>query len=377
MPARTRVSRDRRRLCLEHKPDAGDAPVRVPLRPLPFRIGRSPEAELVLGSPRISKLHAEIDANGRGYIVRDLGSRNGTFVNGERVSGERMLAQGDILHIAHRELELVPAEGDERGIEDSTLAGEQTEDEADYYRGTRDLYRILSGRTVRAVFQSIVTLEDGATVGYEALGRHTLASVTYDATTLFSIAHARGKATELSRIMRTAALSDVPSLPSAGDRVFMNVHPAEMLAGGLLEELERAAEALGHGRRLVAEIHEAAIVDPATMRALRGELSSRGIELAYDDFGAGRARLMELAEVPPDFLKLDMSLVRGIDASPNRQELVAALVRVMREAGVRVIAEGIETAAEHGACRELGCELGQGFLIRHPVPVGDLRDTWP
>src|SRR5690606_9849049 len=167
--------------------------------------GRSPEAELVLSSPRVSKLHAEIDANGHGYLVRDLGSRNGTFVNGERVSGERLLMPGDILHIAHRELALVPAEGDERGIEDSTLAGQQTADEAIYYRGTRDLYRILSGRTVRAVFQSIVSLRDGTTIGYEALGRHTLASVTYDATTLFRIAHDRGKATELSRIMRTAA----------------------------------------------------------------------------------------------------------------------------------------------------------------------------
>ncbi len=366
-----------RHLCLEHRPDAGDAPVRVPLRPLPFRIGRSPDAELVLSSPRISKLHAEIDANGRGYVVRDLGSRNGTFVNGERLAGERVLVPGDVLHIAHRELSLVPAAGDERGIEDSTLAGQQTEDEAVYYRGTRDLYRILSGRTVRAVFQSIVSLSDGTTIGYEALGRHTLASVSYDATTLFKIAHERGKAAELSRIMRTAALEDVPALPMVGQRVFMNVHPAEMLAGGLLDELARSAEALGAGRRLVAEIHEAAIVDPATMRALRAELLARGIELAYDDFGAGRARLMELAEVPPDFLKLDMSLIRAIDESPNRQELVAALVRVMREVGVRVIAEGIETNEEHVTCRELGCELGQGFLIRHPVPVTDLRDTWP
>ncbi len=348
--------------------------MRVPLLPLPFRIGRSPDAELVLGSPRVSKLHAEIDANGRGYVVRDLGSRNGTFVNGERVIGERPLQAGDVVHIAHRELEVVMAEGDERGMDDSTLAGQPLGSEAEYYRGTRDLYRILSGRAVCAVFQSIVSLADGVLIGYEALGRNTLTNVSYDATTLFRIANERGKATELSRIMRTAALADVPALP-AGERLFMNVHPAEMLAGGLLEELERAARVLAPHRKLVAEIHEAAIVDHATMRTLRDALSARGIELAYDDFGAGRARLMELAEVPPDFLKLDMALVRGIDESPNRQELVAALVRVMREAGVRVIAEGSETNEEHRVCRELGCELGQGFLIRHPVPVDDLRDT--
>ncbi len=85
---------------------------------------------------------------------------------------------------------------------------------------------------------------------------------------------------------------------------------------------------------------------------------------------------MELAEVPPDFLKLDMSLIRGIDGSPTRQDLVAALVRVMREAGVGVVAEGIETEAERRVCRELGCDLGQGFLICHPLSVADLRETW-
>jgi len=370
------VSRDRRRLSLEHRPDAGDAPVRVSLTPLPFRIGRSPEAELVLESPRVSKMHAEIDANGHGYLIRDLGSRNGTFVNGERLHGERHVDAGDVVHVAHRELELVPAD-DSSMVDDSTLAGQPEGSDADFHRGTRDLYRILSGRKVRAVFQAITSLADGATVGYEALGRHTLASVTRDATSLFRIAGERGRAVQLSRIMRTAALGDIPALPTAGERVFMNVHPAEMLEGGLLEELERAATVLGPDRRLVAEIHEAAIVDPSTMRALRAELLARHIEIAYDDFGAGRARLMELAEVPPDFLKLDMSLIRNIDASPPRQELVAALVRVMREAGVRVVAEGIETEEELRACIDLGCELGQGFFIRHPVPVTDLRDTWP
>lgn len=367
------VSRDRRRLSLEHRPDANDPPVRVSLSRLPFRIGRSPELELVLESPRVSKLHAEIDANGHGYLIRDLGSRNGTFVNGDRLAGERHLELGDVVHVAHRELALVQSE--EGGVDDSTLAGRRHDDEAAFFKGARDIHRILSGRSVRAVFQAVTSLADGAVVGYEALGRHTLAQASYDATTLFRIAHERGKAVELSQMMRVAALADVPALPGTAERVFMNVHPAEMLDGRLLDELGRTADALGPERRLVAEIHESAIVEPSSMRVLKRGLSMRGIELAYDDFGAGRARLMELAEVPPDFLKLDMSLVRDIDRSPNRQDLVAALVRVMREVGVRVVAEGIESERELHACRELGCELGQGFFIRRPAAVADLRTT--
>ena len=77
---------------------------------LPFRIGRSRAAQLVLESPRVSKLHAEIAQNGRGLVIRDLDSRNGTFVNGERVEGSRAIQYGDVLHVAHRELTLVLAE---------------------------------------------------------------------------------------------------------------------------------------------------------------------------------------------------------------------------------------------------------------------------
>jgi EAL domain-containing protein (putative c-di-GMP-specific phosphodiesterase class I) len=361
--------------CLEHQPDVGADAVRVPIDSLPFRIGRAREAQLVLGSPRISKLHAEIAARGSRFVIRDLDSRNGTFVNGEAIEGERALEPGDVIHIAHRELRFVLVSNDEGPVDDATLGGEGA-DNAEIFRATRDLYVILTRRRVSAVFQAIVTLGDGAVIGYEALGRHTLPHMTADATALFRLAHERGKADELSRLMRTVALDEIPHLPSRGERMFMNVHPDEMWRGDLLSELEQAAEKMP-GRQLVAEIHEAAIADPAQMTVLKRELRARGIELAYDDFGAGRSRLMELAEVPPDFLKLDMGLIRAIDTSPGRQELVAALVKVMRDAGIRVIAEGIETAEEQKTCQDLGCELGQGFLIKRPASAENLRETWP
>ena len=353
----------------------GGEAVRVPIDSLPFRIGRSRDAELVLGSPRISKIHAVIVAKGKRFALRDLDSRNGTFVNGEAIDGERVLDPGDVIHIAHRELRFVLVSNDEGQVDDATLGGEGAEN-AELFRATRDLYLILTRRRVSAVFQAIVTLGEGTVIGYEALGRHTLPNMTADATTLFRLAHERGKADELSRLMRTVALDAVPLLPSRGERMFMNVHPDEMGRGDLLTELANAAERMPD-RQLVAEIHEAAIADPAQMKVLKRELRARGIELAYDDFGAGQSRLMELAEVPPDFLKLDMGLIRAIDTSPGRQELVAALVKVMRDAGIRVIAEGIETEAEQRTCMELGCELGQGFLIKRPASAENLRETWP
>lgn len=346
----------------------------VPVSQTPFRIGRGQNVELVLGSPRVSKVHAEIVQNGAGYLIRDLGSRNGTFINGEPVQGERLLVEGDVLHIAHRELTFVLAEVEEARL-DATWAGELRPTDNDLFRHTRDLYRILRGEKVRAVFQAIVSLTDGAVFGFEALGRCTLPDIAHDTATLFRLASERNKSVPLARLMRRVTLDDLPMLPRRGERLFLNVHPDEMNRQDLLDELVGAKER-SEGRIIVAEIHESVISQPGQMRKLKADLHARGIELAYDDFGAGTSRLRELAEVPPDFVKLDMGLIRDIDKSQPRQELVSALVKVMRAAGVRVVAEGIETAEEHQTCKTLGCDLGQGYLIRHPVAADVLRETW-
>lgn len=350
----------------------------VPLHRTPFRIGRSRDAELVLESPRVSKEHAEIVSRvGGGYAVRDLGSRNGTFVNGEMIDTETAVKVGDVLHIANREITIVMAEIAERE-QDETWAGDSGSREIDLFRGLRDLYRIITGERVAAVFQPIIRLSDEVVVGFEALGRNTLKKPAYDTTTLFRIASENDKSTALSRVMRKVSIADIWRLPDPEARIFMNVHPQEMLEADLLSEIEQTAKAL-EGRTLVVEIHEGAIADLGQMRELRSELERRKIELAYDDFGAGRSRLTQLAEVPPDFLKLDMSLIRNIERSPGRQELVSALVQLMNDVGVRVIAEGVETDAEHQTVVSLGCTLGQGYLYRRPAPAELLgaRDTKP
>src|SRR5262249_35907294 len=99
------------------------------------------------------------------------------------------------------------------------------------------------------------------------------------------------------------------------------------------------------------------------------------IELAYDDFGVGRARLRELADAPPNFVKLDRSLVHEIDQATTRQELMQALCRGITDLGILLIAEGIETPAEARVCRRLGCHFGQGYLLGHPQPASLLDST--
>ena len=95
--------------------------------------------------------------------------------------------------------------------------------------------------------------------------------------------------------------------------------------------------------------------------------------MAYDDFGAGQARLHELAEAPPNFIKLHLTLIRDIHQSHARQELVQALNHVSKDLGVDLIAEGIETEEEAAVCRGLGCRFGQGYLFGRPQSVAFLQ----
>lgn len=350
---------------LEHFPQKGGPSHRIVLHTFPFRIGRSQEADHTIYSREVSSLHAEIVRAGDGFVLRDLGSTNGTFVNGERTE-QRWLQPGDIVHIAEEELRFGLLEGD--GPSEPTLAAPEDRQQR-LIRETNDLSRVIAHRAVRAVFQPIVLLSDvSRVVGYEALGRITLGG--YSIGEILRIADERGEGATLSRILRSVALGEIALLPERPVSLFFNLHPLELAEPDRLDEAFRAiARALAPDQRAYVEVHEGAVTDLSAMRRIRERLNDAGIGLAYDDFGAGQSRLMELVEVPPDVIKLDMKLVRDIDLSKKREDLVRALVAVMRNMGIRVLAEGIERAEEAEICHDLGCELGQGYFFGRPAPV--------
>ena len=118
------------------------------------------------------------------------------------------------------------------------------------------------------------------------------------------------------------------------------------------------------------EIHESALAQPDLISWLRGRLVEIDVGLAYDDFGAGQARLFELAEAPPDYLKFDRRFVTGLDHAPaSRQRLVPSLVAAARELKVKTVAEGVETAEEAEACVRAGFTLAQGYHFGRPAPI--------
>src|SRR5205085_5428081 len=115
--------------------------------------------------------------------------------------------------------------------------------------------------------------------------------------------------------------------------------------------------------RVVLEITERIGLDPATSTTQMTALRKLGYRIAVDDLGAGYAALGALATLEPEVVKLDMSLIRGIERHATKRRVVGAIATLCRELGSRVVAEGVETSAELLAVRELGVELIQGFLL--------------
>ena len=341
---------------------------RIPLDELPFRVGRRGGLHLTLPSDSVSSEHAEIYAEGPSLFVRDLGSTNGTFVNRDRIE-QAPLREGDIVHFADFEFRL----GKQTPSKDRRSKTAQIDDlqlPSQLDPRTGKLMELLRDGLVTAVYQPIVVLGTREVVGIEALGRGRHPALPESPVELLAIAGAIGSEHELSRLFRRRAI-ELLSVGRASNHLFVNTHPKELERSGLIKSLEWARAMAPH-LKLTLEVHEQAIASIAQMRELRHSLDGIGVGLAYDDFGAGQARLLELADVPPDFLKFDMSFIRGLDtATTARRRLVASLVEVARDVGAAVLAEGVETSPEVTACVELGFSHAQGYYFGRPAPTDD------
>lgn len=347
---------------------------RTKIDAFPFRVGRRDGSSLRLVSPEISGMHAELLDRGGELVLRDLGSKNGSFVNDRRIVGEQTLAPGDVIRFATREFRL-GYEGDKKKIPTQTVALPTAHiTPGDLARRVREIQQVLEERRFVAHFQPIVRLDGLDVVAYEALGRGLAPDGTPVAPIhLFELAAGLDEEADLSRVLRDLAVEAAALLPwIAGEppSVFVNTHPAELTNGveALLESLG-ALIAAQPPCRLVLEIHEAAVADSRLLRTLGRGIDEIGIDLAFDDFGTGQARLLELAEVAPRYIKFDRAWITGLDrVSGQRRGVLEQLVTMVRRLGVSPLAEGVETEGEASVCRELGFELAQGFLYGRPAP---------
>jgi len=344
----------------------------IHLQPLPFMIGRQEDCHLCLSSPDVSRRHAEIYQHGGKLRVRECGSTNGTFINRKQLYDDAALCNGDVLHfgslefrVRDRRVAVTKSEAAAAGDGTMSVAIKTKELPHGFLDCAADFNEMLRQRAVTAYFQPIVRLSDLRTVGYELLGRGNFPGLSSSPGELMRIAQNLGKEIQLNELFRQVGVQQARGLR---ELLFINTVPGEMDLGLLQRSLAKVQQQTPL-LALVLEVHETAITDLAVMRSLRAMLNEMAIKLAYDDFGAGQSRLLELIGVPPDYLKFDIGLIRNIHLQPSRfQHYVQTLVNMARDLEIQVLAEGVEVKETLQVCIQLGFDLAQGYYFGEPSP---------
>ena len=367
--------------CLERRGSDIEEEWTVQIKFTPFILGRTEDNDLVLRAKSVSRHHAEINLSGELLWIRDLKSTNGTYVNYKRITEATELKEGDIVNIGRMELavkkeELVVASEtfDETCMLDMTEELKTIKETAEF---KPRLLALLENHSVVPHYQSIVDINTSEIAGYEILGRIEKDSpLPANLEELFEISSFFNLAPELSSLFRLEGVRVQEKLPKSC-LLFMNTHPSEMNSVKELEKSLHNLRKMAPEATIVMEIHERSIQSVDTLKYVRQILADLDIKLAYDDFGVGETRLVELARVPPDFLKFDISIIKNIHLAPSRlHQMVKTFVDASKDLGIVTLAEGIEQKEECEKCRELGFELGQGFYYSMPIQQsGIVSDT--
>ena len=246
---------------------------------------------------------------------------------------------------------------------------------------TGDLARyvgeILAPGNIRAALQPVVRLGDRTVLGYEALCRFTPRGDLRTPDELFAAAGShRQKASILDAACLHAAFA--AATHTAPATLFVNVAVETLVEGSPAgDRLSRMAEIAGVSPdNVVLEVSERTPVGDLTrLRRVVAELRARGFRIAIDDAGAGHASMLVIAEVQPEFIKIDRQLIHDIDVSAARRALAVSLLSFGAHISARVIAEGIETEQELQTLLSLGLQFGQGWHLGHPVMVAPPADA--
>lgn len=342
---------------------SGESMQSIEISRSPFRIGRRPDLELTIPNVVVSGLHACVVQRDANVYLSDYDSTNGTFVNGTKVREDTLLRDGDWIEIGTVHLRV----GRRQQPLDHAYASHKTLQFQleSQQKGSHALTELIRDRQLEPCFQTIHRLSDRAVYGYEYLARSTVEGVSTPGP-MFEVAEAFGREVELSMLCRELGAAHSVCLPSR-QPLFLNTHPNEKLLDEVVPQMAELSNQYPD-RQLVLEIHECAVMDPRTVRYLQRALQDCGVKLAFDDFGAGVARIRELVSASADYIKFDASLIHEVMAlSDQRLKLFRSIVTSIRNEGVITVAEGVEDETTICACTELGFDLAQGYALSRPA----------
>ncbi|MFP7570075.1 putative bifunctional diguanylate cyclase/phosphodiesterase [Marivita sp. S2033] len=239
-----------------------------------------------------------------------------------------------------------------------------------------ELTAALENGELQAHFQPQISLRSGAVTGMEALARweHTTRGVLQPGEFL-GILKEIGQMDRLGDIMLAQGLNALQSWDRAGfdvPTVSINVSTEELRNPELCERISRSLDQFGlTSNRLVLDIAETTLTnqnDDIAWHNLKA-LADFGCRLDLDDFGTGHSSITTLQRLPLNRLKIDRSLVAGVDKRIETKRMLSAILGMTERLGLDALAEGVETLGEHGVLRELGCTYAQGFLFAKPMSL--------
>lgn len=238
-----------------------------------------------------------------------------------------------------------------------------------------ELARALKNDEFEVYYQPIVALQNTRLVGVEALIRwqHSERGLLSPGS-FIEQAEAAGFGLPLAEWVQRAACRQTQAWSAAGldlPIVSMNISPAQAKPNCLGPYLRSLLDETGiEPHRLAVEVHEQFIPDPLNAQIVLAEVASVGIPLWIDDFGTGPSALPYLTHFPFSVLKIDKAFVWTMMEDPQWAKTVTGLIGFAHHLGLRVIAEGVRSAAQLEFLREHGCDMVQGGYFSQPVPVG-------
>jgi len=234
-----------------------------------------------------------------------------------------------------------------------------------------ELLETILDRRIYSVYEPVVEVGSRTVFGYEALARGPQGTRFHSPTALFDAAEQNDLVFELDCVCRSSGLAGAIDFP-AGTKLFLNIRPTTIHDPSFQED--RLIETLERSRLspsdVVFEISEQESLRAfGAFREMRDYYRNLGFQFALDDTGTGYAGLEELLELEPDFIKIDRSMISGVDRDPARQDVLVALLQLAEKMGAQLIGEGLDTLEELEMLGRLGIRFGQGWLFGHPTPL--------
>jgi EAL domain-containing protein (putative c-di-GMP-specific phosphodiesterase class I) len=228
---------------------------------------------------------------------------------------------------------------------------------------------VLRTGAVQAVYQPVVDMVERRAIGFEALTRLTTPSFA-GPDQLFKAAYENDSVWKLERLCRERAIRGLKNF-RPDQLLFLNMEPDSIYDPALRSEeiFTLLGEADLKPSQVVLEITEhSAVQEYEAFRQMLNYFQFHGFRLAVDDVGSGYSGLKSVAELRPNFIKIDMALIRDIHLHPIKQDLTATIVRFSSSSGTTLIAEGVETVEELRCLQRIGVRFAQGFLFARPGP---------